>query len=300
VTTVESNNEQSYLALGRLGKSTWWRYVLRCLLIVASYIIGDELYYSALTAIAGGHLQFNRKTFEVSGIHPLIVFIATNIVFLVLMAGIWLTVRCILRRSFLSLITPNNKLSFQRIGFGIAVWGILDILVTLIGCLTSRQTLEFTLRLPEFLCFLPAVLLLTPLQCLGEELYCRAYVLQGLSSVITNRWLLAAVSSILFTMPHLFSPFMMQYWLVLGGYFFAIGILLAMVTIRTNSLEVALGAHIGHNFFELLLVRDQQFPIRTSTLFVASLDRSFELGASIVSTLVFYFLAVRFIRRNGT
>ena len=300
MTTGENKNEQSYLALGRLGKSTWWRYVLGFLLIVASYLIASGLYYYVLNAIAGGHLRLNRETFEISGVPPLIVFIACNFVSVVFVAGIWLTVRRLLGRSFLSLITPKNSLSLQRLAFGIAAWVILDILATLIACLTSRQSLEFTFQLPEFLYFLPAVLLLTPLQCLGEELLCRAYVLQGLSSVITNRWLLSAVSSILFAMPHFSSPAMMQYGLVLGAYYFTIGILLAMVTIRTNSLEVALGAHIGHNFFEFLLVRDRHFPIPTSALFTASPDRSFELGASIVSTLVFYFLAVRFIRRYGT
>lgn len=298
MTIPESNEAQSYLDLGRLGKSAWWRYLVGFLLIILSYVIVSVACFCVLQAAAGGNLHMDRSTGKITGTAPLTVFIVQLAMFIPLLAGIWLVVRQIHKRPFLSLITPNTSLNLRRVFFGFAIWGVLEVISTLICWLARPQAYQISFRAPEFFYFLAAALLLTPTQCLVEELISRGYTLQALSSVIRNRWLLSAVCGLVFMLPHLSNPELLHSYLLIF-YMLYIGFVLAMITIRTNGLELALGSHIAHNLYSMLVVGDVNFPIATNSIFISKAGSSYGIIASAISTLIFYLLAVRLFGNNS-
>jgi hypothetical protein len=79
-----------------------------------------------------------------------------------------------------------------------------------------------------------------------EELMARGYWLQNLSDGLNRRWGVL-LSSALFALAHAANPHVS--WEAILGLFFA-GLLLAMGTLRSGQLWLAVGLHFGWNFFE--------------------------------------------------
>jgi membrane protease YdiL (CAAX protease family) len=287
---------ERYLALGRIGKHSWWRYILGCFLILSSYAVMQTLSCVILIIVNGGkRLVLDPKTGGIVGISPIVTFLSLNLSLVVWILSIWLIVRLVHKRSFLSLITPNKRLNFGRIIFGLAIWTGLQIVINLIIWLVYPKGLQYSLRLPDFLYFVPAVLILTPIQCLGEEVFFRGYLLQGMSSLIKNSWVLAFSNGLLFMLPHLQNPEMANEPIVMPLFYLSIGFILAITTIRTNSLELAIGAHLANNLFAECIVGYAPSVLQTNTIFTRETGAlQFELFVFFVLAPVFCWLMIKF------
>jgi uncharacterized protein len=295
LTMTGNGQSESFLELGRLGNNEWWRYLLGFLLILGSYLVGNVICLGTLVVANGGmHFSVDRAG-RLAGLNPIVFFVSMHSVFVCLLLGTWLAVRFLNRRPFLSLITCAKRVNLRPVLFGFAVWTGLDALYLLAAWLIFPGSYQFTLRLPQFLYFIPLVLLLTPIQSLAEEIIFRGYLLQAFGSVVRNPWLAATVNGVLFMLPHLWTPGLPQLH-VMAFYFFLMGFLLAIVTVRSNSLEIAFGSHVANNMFAFLVVSCPSSYIMTSSMFTCTeLRPLFELATLMIAGMVFYFLVVRFV-----
>ena len=172
----------------------------------------------------------------------------------------------------------------------------LDSVNSFVDALLFPGTVQFCFQLSEFCRFLPFVLLLTPMQCLSEELVFRGYVLQGTAPLVRNAWLLAGLNGFLFMLPHLWNPGVQDDFIVMALYYFSVGFLLAILTIRTNSLELAIGTHVGTNLSCALVTNYAKSPFHTSPILMCTqMMPKYELAAFIVFGLILYWLVVKFI-----
>ena len=289
-----------YLNLVRLGENQWWRYLLGILLILILWLsIGSMLYlvliisWGAFAAFSSGdaRIALDATSFEefVESVPPLVTFTGTFLTFVPLLAGIMFVVRFVHRRPFQTLITPRKRVDWGRFGQGFFPFGALLILITVIEALLYPGRYQFALNLGRFLPFLIVGLILIPIQTAGEELLFRGYTMQGLSLLVRSPIVVALISGLIFTLPHLANPEVSAgFWLVAPQYF-VVGFSLAIITLKDNGLELALGVHTVNNLFVGLLVTFPDSAIQAETVFVsATLDPVYSLISVVVVYVLFY------------
>jgi hypothetical protein len=271
-----------YLDLAREGRNDWWRYALGVFTIAFFWLVLGYVPYFLL--VAGG--------VESS---PLIDFVAINFSIFMMLAGLAVTVRLIHRRPLRSLVTPEARVDWRRAGRAALVWAAVAAVIVVAEHLLfpGRYYLSFD---PErFLPFLAAVLVLTPIQCAAEELVFRGYAIQGLGLLTRRPAVIAAASSIAFTLPHLVNPEVAQHGaLVMAANYFVLGMLLTTITLRDGRLELAIGLHASNNVFLALMANYEGSALATESVFTArEFDPVYSLVTLIAGALAFHWWIFR-------
>jgi Cation transport ATPase len=295
----------AYLDLAKLGKNHWWRYVLGVLLIVLMWQ-GVGLLPTVALAIWVGLDQndttlFNTETLLFEGLPMEVIFADFMGMFLFLWLGVFLVVRFLHDRPFWSLFTPLQRLNWRRVLQGALVFAAIYLAVGVIMewlFPTPAEDIEYVLQPSKFLAFLPLALLLIPIQTSAEELLFRGYFMQGLG-LIMNRWGVALVSSVLFALPHLLNPEVLDanLWIAFLPYWI-IGLLLALITLRDGTLELALGVHASNNLMAFLLVTVPPYDMFPSVfVYHGELFTWATVVNGAVVAVLFYWVIFRFFAR---
>ncbi len=267
---------QAYLDLALLGRNAWWRYALGALIIAASWL-GLGLVPYTLLGLAG--------VFD-----PRLDFIAVNFSIFLMFAGLAAAVKWLHHRPLLSLVTATGRIDWQRIKRGALVWVTIAAALSVIEFVLFRDRFYLSFDAVQFFPFLLLVLLLTPLQCAAEELVFRGYAMQGFARLTRSPALIAILSSLVFTLPHLLNPEAQRHGLlIMGANYFAIGMLLATITLRDGRLELAIGMHAANNVFLAVVANYEESALQTESIFTArSLDPYFSLVALVAGALAFH------------
>ena len=247
-----------YLSLAQQGKNVWWRYVVSIVIILFFYqIIGCiplAVMYAFLAGDGNPATNFNLLTLQAEGVDSLFSYLIINAIPLALLAGLYLTVRFIHKRRLITLITPNAKLNWRRVLQGGGIYFGITLIITAIGMAIAPQDYQLTFKPIQFLIFLPIALIITPLQTSAEELFFRGYIMQGIGLKTQNSFIPVFGSSILFMLPHLANPEVKSNFWLMASYYLGFGLFLAFITIRDNSLELAMGVHAANNLFVALIL----------------------------------------------
>jgi membrane protease YdiL (CAAX protease family) len=268
-----------YLALVRLGRNQWWRYLAAVLVIV--------LFTEGLGALP--YLWLARGG-ALSGLHG---FIALNCGALIELGGLAIAVVLIHRRSMLSLVTPQRRIDWRRAAQGFAVWFALCAASDVIESVLFPGRYRFTFTPDTFLVFAIATLCLTPLQTATEELLFRGYVMQGLSLLVKRPISIAVISSVIFMLPHLANPEVARAPLLVPLEYLMIGLLLAAVTLKDGRLELAIGIHAANNIFNALIANYDDSVLTTEAIFTSTLEPTYSLAALPVASAAAYWILFR-------
>ena len=213
------------------------------------------------------------------------VLMLASIAFLV---GIFLAIRFIHQRKLLTLITPNTKLNWIRLLKGFSCWFILAVLNGLLESSLYPGRYKYSFDGEQFLPFLFLALFFIPIQTSTEELFFRGYLLQGFGLRVRNSIILSIISGIIFMLPHLLNPEAEVNFLLMGISYFAIGATLAYITLRSGSLELALGLHAANNLYTALFANAVITVMPTPSLFsVNELDAVYSLVTTVLACLIF-------------
>lgn len=233
-------------------------------------------------------------------------FVVNGLGFLFFFGSIAWVVRWLHGRSLHSLMTPAPTLSWLRIWQGFGVFLLLDVGQISLSYWLSPQDFVWIFNPGSFFLFLPIVLLLTPVQIAAEELLFRGYLLQGIGSKLGPQ-AGAVLSSLLFMLLHGLSPALLAQatWSGKAGllvYYFSVGGFLCWLTLKDQSLELALGVHAANNIATFLLVTRSNRALLTPALFsVYQQESSFSLICfTVISTLLFSFTVFRLLPRPST
>jgi membrane protease YdiL (CAAX protease family) len=267
---------ERYLDLARRGKNAWWRYVLGVVTIAFFWLV---LGYVPYLVLVGAGVSDH-----------LLEYLAINFSIFMMLAGLVLTVKFIHGRPLLTLITPEAGVHWMRVARGALVWAVIAAAIVVIedALFPGRYYLSFDAG--RFFAFLTLVLVLTPIQAGAEELVFRAYSMQGLALLTRRPALIAVASSVIFTAPHLLNPEVHQYgMLIMAANYFAIGMLLATVTLRDGRLELAIGLHAVNNVFLALVANYEGSALTTESVFTATeLDPVYSLASIVAGTVIFH------------
>jgi len=287
-----------YLDLALEGKNNWWRYALGISITIVLWLGVTTSLFMVLgiwTVIDGDPSTYvDTKAGSFAGIDPFINYIILNMGHLAMLLGLFLAMRFLHQRRFLTLITADSKINWRMMGLGFGLYVALLIVFTLFDYLRDPATYHFTRNTKRVLLLAPIVLILTPIQTTTEELVFRGYLLQGAGLVFRRFGFPVVISAAIFTLPHLANPELVHgFWLVVL-YYFGIGLLFALVTLKSKSLELAIGAHASVNLFSALIVNYSDSALTTESLFFCTnVDAVENIVLFIVLALIFYALLFR-------
>lgn len=293
-----AHGSQLYLAQGGLGLSSWWRYLVGSLAVTVVFVFASFFWYLLIVLVSthGVLPEIDPTSGQIPGVHPMANYVAVNIPSIYLCISTLLVVRFLHCRPVLTLITTSSYINWRRIAFGAIAWFLLAGLAGIVGSIVFPHSYRYEGPGAAFLLYLPVVLLFTPLQCLAEELFFRAYLLQALGKWVHNIWLASILNGLIFMLPHLLNPEVSYGMLPMAICYFAIGFILALVTLRTNGLEVAIGIHIANNLFDALIVNDVRSVLTTNSIFVCVEGHPwYEVGVIVTLGVVIYVLTSRYL-----
>jgi uncharacterized protein len=284
-----------FLELARTGRTQWWRFILGILIVLVSWVVAGAalgvgvVLYGLWTRNPQVHI--NSATYAVEGVDPFVSYLMLNFGHVVLMIALYLVVRRLHRRPFLSLVTAADRVDWKRVWQGFGWWSLLLFVATLVDYALHPSAYQVSLKLERFLLFLPVVLILTPIQTSAEELLCRGYLLQGFGLLTHNRWVLSGIIGILFMLPHLGNPEVVTGFWPMAAYYFGVGVFLTLVTLKSNSLELAMGVHAATCLFNAVICNYAHSVLETESIFFTTvLEPYSNLVAFVVMALVFYWV----------
>ena len=284
---------KSYLDLAREGKNDWWRYLIGYpSIIIIWFVVGAiPVVVLAVAVSLDNDPQTNLAQSGFAGINPLLNFTVNVFNFLPFILATFMVVSLLHRRHPRTLITPASKINWGRIIAGAGVWAVLAALVAAVEALLYPGRYTFTPNLARLLPFALLAVLFLPIQTSSEEIFFRGYILQGLGLKTKNTWILCVLSGILFTLPHLVNPEVTVNAFLVPLFYFFFGAFATLVTIRDNSLELALGMHMGNNLFTTLFANYTISALASPSLFtINEFDAVYNVIAPLVQMMIFYFL----------
>lgn len=294
---------EKFLALAQTGKNQWWRYLLSILLILVLWqgsglIIGIFLWLF-IEADGNPETRINPETLQFEGIDPLLFYLAINLSFVFFLIGLYLAVRFIHQRRFITLISPKNKINWNRILQGFVAFSLLLIVFSVIEGISNSENYQLTFSPGKFFLFLPIALIFTSLQTSVEEFFFRGYLMQGMALITRKSIIPIVVTSLLFMLPHLLNPELKSGFFLLAAYYFVFGLFLAWITVKDNTLELALAAHASNNLYVALLVNFAGGALPSHSVFtIQELNPISNLVISLIIFALFYWFFFRKKKRE--
>jgi membrane protease YdiL (CAAX protease family) len=257
---------QTYLDIARQGKNSWWRYLLGTLIIAFFWLVIGSIASAIFLfspSITNGlnPLEFLRKP-SIWG------YLIINFQFLFFLLGIFLTVKWLHQRQFLTLVGADAAIRWKRFFKGFAVWFLIQSIIFGISIILNPSNLEFTFKPVQWLILLACAVILTPIQTSTEELFFRGYILQGFGLITKQPLILMIINGVLFMLPHLANPEVQRGFLGMALYYFAFGVFCTLLTLKDNRLELALSIHAANNLFIVLFVSTEDSAIRVPSMWL--------------------------------
>jgi uncharacterized protein len=294
-----------FLDLARQGQNDWPRYLLSLAVILTFWLFVGSLAFLAFVGPQMGAYVNQHAGSGVPGgseveqflakVDPLATYLGLSATFVFLILGLLVAVKLIHQRPFLTLITARASFDWKRAGQGFAWWFGLSLVAAAVEALLYPGRYQLTFNFRSFFIFLPFVLILAPIQTTAEELLFRGYLMQG-AGLLVRRWFLPAIfTSLLFGVLHGGNPELTTGGPLLLAVYFGSGLLAAMLTLRDNRLELALGYHAANNVFGALVANYAVSALTTPAVFtIMQNDVVFGLLSFAIMAVIFYVGMFRF------
>lgn len=266
------------------GDNTWWRVLITTLLtagvFIANFIMAfimskeemDEAYQSMKEIPNNLSLFMNLLPF----------------VFLLIL--LFLLVRRLHNRSVLSLTTSREKVDYKRILFSFGLTVLLTIITFVVSYLIDSSNILWNFNPMKFFILFAISMLLFPFQIGFEEYLFRGYLMQQIGIVARNRWFPLLITSVVFGLFHSVNPEVAEMGFGVMVFYIGTGFLLGIMTLMDESLELALGFHLGNNLMAALLITSDFSALRTDAVFryTVAENSSDMLNEMIVSIAIVY------------
>jgi hypothetical protein len=267
----------TFLERGREGKNEWWRYLVGVLLtFFAGYsIVGAiPLLVIALAHHSAFELQ-NQELLE----DPAFMQVSSNVllaallfIFVAAMFFLWIAVRFVHKKRFLSIINSEGaRFDFRRFFLAVGVWFLLSMILMAVSYFSAPENFKLVFEPGPFIGTLIICLVMLPVQTSWEELFLRGYLLQGLGLWLKRPvwpWL---ITSVTFGLLHMANAEVKAHGIAeMLPQYIAPGLLFGLIAVLDERLELALGLHFANNFFSILAVTSPDMSIQANSIWQTS------------------------------
>jgi hypothetical protein len=196
-----------------------------------------------------------------------------------------------------TLVRPAQRLNWGRIGRAMLVWAGLMVAAVIAEMLWKGLS-SYRLNVDNFLSNLATIFIyvfLIPIQATAEEVFFRGYLLQATGRLTRNWVVLGIINSLFFMLPHLSNPEVRAAGIVLAGlHWLTSGMFYTLLTLRSGSLDYAIGAHVINNVLSATLIGYPGGALGEIALVMAKeLDAAFGLVTFVMASVIAYVALTR-------
>ena len=250
-----------------------WRWIFGTLFIVTTW----QVLGLALTFLFASYfdldveLLFSTADEDLAAIRALPAWSSAATVlisFLPLLIATLLAYRIFLKKNIKSLFTSRDRYSYKRTWIGFASLALISSAFGSLDLILNWDSYTFSFKASAFLPYLIIAFTLLPIQTTAEELFFRGWIQRWLDNGKKRQWSISILSGAIFSLPHLANPEVAGNELIFPIISYgATGFMLAWVTYRDKTLEIAIGAHFANNLLTALLVSTEDSVLPSVSLF---------------------------------
>jgi membrane protease YdiL (CAAX protease family) len=290
-----------YINQAYKGDNTWWRVLITTLLTAGVFIANFIMYFIMSKE------ELDKTYKSMSGIPNNLSLFMNLSPFILLLGMLFLLVRVLHKRSILSLTTSRNKVDYKKILFSFGLIILMTIAAFAVSYSMDSSTILWNFNPLKFTVLLIISLLLFPFQIGFEEYLFRGYLMQQIGIIAKNRWFPLLVTSLMFGLFHSANPEVAKMGFGVMVFYIGTGFFLGIMTLMDESLELALGFHLGNNLMAALLITSDFSAIHTDAVFKYSgaentIDMLNEMIVSIaiVYPIILFIFAKKYNWNNWT
>ena len=228
-----------------------------------------------------------KKMGDINGIKSLIINLSP---FIFLLALLFFLVRFLHKRSILSLTTSRSRVDYKRIFFSFGLIVFLTIVGFAVSYFFDNSQIIWNFNPLRFTILFIISIAMFPFQIGFEEYLFRGFLMQQIGIAVKNRLFPLLFTSVVFGLFHSANPEVYKMGFGVMAFYIGTGFLLGIMTLMDESLELALGFHLGNNLMAALLITSDFSAIQTDAIFKYSgIENSNDiLNEMIVSILIVY------------
>jgi len=232
------------------GRNELWRYAFTVFL---SFIVSNmgagfiaAIFIAAAVILSRGVLSPEIISGGFSG--PILLLLVA-VSFSASLFFLYVGVRFIHKREFISAVNARGYLDWRRILRGALVWLLIVGVVDAVSMILDPSGFRFSFNPSSFGWLLLLALIAFPVQASFEEIFFRGYLMQGMWSVIRKPVPLIILNSAIFAVMHWWNGTSITMSLSIVISTFIIGVALAVTALADDGLELAMGVHIANNLY---------------------------------------------------
>ena len=250
-----------------------WRWILGTFLILITWFILGAILTAVIAALFDLDLLVLTGTDDeslaiVRGYEPWQAASAVLVSFLPLLVAPIILHRFLLRRPLRELFTRSTRNFSQEVLRGAAVMSLLLLLLGLPDFILNNSTYSWSFDATRFLPYLLIAFTLIPIQTTPEEVFYRGWIQLRLENGKRSIWIISIVGGALFALPHLGNPEVSGNLLLPVIGYGSTGFMLTWVTMRDQSMGLAVGAHAANNILAGLLVSSADSALPAASIWV--------------------------------
>lgn len=243
------------------GDNAWWRFLITTLLTAGIFVANIILIFITPKE------ELDKVYQSMSDIPNNLSLVINLFPFVFLLTLLFLLVRNLHKRSVLTLTTSREKVDYNRILFSFGLTVLLTIITFAVSYNIDSSNIVWNFNPMRFAVLFIVSLLFFPFQIGFEEYLFRGYLMQQIGIIAKNRWFPLAVTSIIFGLFHSANPEVAEMGFGVMVFYIGTGFLLGIMTLMDESLELALGFHLGNNLMAALLITTDFSAIHTDAIF---------------------------------
>lgn len=249
----------------------WWRYLVGAILIFIASQLGSLPFVGAVflkTVSEGGSMETLQDTSKLMTVldSNLTLFLML-LSFAVGLVALYFVVKWLHKQPFVTLTTSRRKTDWGRVWFGFGLIAITTIVLTLVDYYSNPENYIVQFDAVPFIILAVISIIMIPLQTSFEEYLFRGYLMQGLGTIVGNKWLPLIVTSVVFGGLHFFNPEVDKLGPSIMVYYIGTGFFLGIITLMDEGLELALGFHAANNMVGAMLVTADWTVFQTHSIF---------------------------------
>lgn len=283
------------------GNNAWWR-VFITTLFTTGIFVGNAVAYFMMSKEQMDEVY--KSMDEIPNNWALIFNLSP---FIFLLGLLFFLVHVLHKRNVLSLTTSRKKIDYNKFLYSLGLVVFLNVVVFAISYANDSSMVLWNFHPLKFTILLIISLLFFPFQIGLEEYLFRGYLMQQIGIIVKNRWFPLLFTSIIFGLFHSANPEVAKMGFGVMIFYIGTGLLLGIMTLMDESIELALGFHLGNNLMAALLITSDFTALKTDALFKYSgvenpVDMLNEMIVSIliVYPIILYIFAKRYHWINWT
>ncbi|SHG10268.1 hypothetical protein SAMN05443549_10253 [Flavobacterium fluvii] len=279
-----------FIAQAYKGNNTWWRVLITTILTAGVFIINFIMYF----LMSKEDLD---KVYQKMNEFPNNLSLLMNLLpFVFLLALLFLLVRGLHERSILSLTTSREKVDYKKILFSFGLVVFMTIAGFVVSYAVDNSSILWNFNPLKFAILFLISILLFPFQIGFEEYLFRGYLMQQIGIIAKNRWFPLLVTSVLFGVFHSANPEVAKMGFGVMFFYIGTGFLLGIMTLMDESLELALGFHLGNNLMAALLITSDFSAIHTDAVFrYSGVENPVDMLNEMIVSIVIVYPIILFI-----